>query len=76
MAIDKEKINANPDLLLELNELSRDFHQALRLALTSLSDSTTLKPRDGIAPNLVGNFGIVSRYGASLGGSLCNTSKM
>ena len=60
MAIDKENINSNPDLLLELNMLLRDFHQALWLALTSLADSTTLKPRDGIAPNLVGNFGIVS----------------
>ena len=60
MSIDKEDINANVDLLLELNKLPRDFHQALRLALTSLSDSTTLKPRDRITPNLVVNLGIVS----------------
>jgi hypothetical protein len=60
MAIDKESINANANLLLEINELSRYFHQALWPALTSLSDSTTLKPRDGIAINLVGNFGIIS----------------
>ena len=58
MAIDKEDINANANLL------SRYFHQVLQLALTSLSDSTILKPRNGITPNLVGNFGIVSSYSA------------
>ena len=60
MSIDKENIDANADLLLELNLLPKDFHQALRLAFTSLSDSATLKPRDRIATNLAGNLGIVS----------------
>jgi hypothetical protein len=61
LSIDKEDIDANVDLPMELNLLPRDFHQALWLALTSLSDSTTLKPQDRITPNLVGNLGIVNR---------------
>jgi hypothetical protein len=46
MTIDKEDINGNADLLLELYKLPRDLHQALLLALTSLSNSTPLKTRN------------------------------
>jgi hypothetical protein len=59
MAIDKEDINANPNLPLELNELTRDFNQALWLAFTSLPNSTTFKPRDSVTPDFVGYHGII-----------------
>ena len=59
MAIDKEDINANPNLPLELNQLTRDFNQALWLAFTSLPHSTTFKPWDWVSPDFVGYHGII-----------------
>jgi hypothetical protein len=65
MTIDKENINAYANLLLELKYLFRDYHQTLRLALTSLSYSIAFKSRNRTSTNLVGNLGIINCNGTT-----------
>ena len=58
LPIDKEYINGNADLLLELYQLPRNLHQALWLAMTRFPYSAPLETRNRRSPDLLSNLSI------------------